>query len=78
MPRGSCHEFVIGRLLIRLSTGELAVPGANGWVGTWAIYRLPRVVEEMPLRYGDTDIVESEDLALGMARQIARLVAKAL
>lgn len=72
------QEFQTGRYLIRIEAAPLAFPGASGWIGPWHIYRLPRASHDVPIRYGDTDIVETDDLALGMARAIASLIARAL
>ena len=72
------QEFQTGRYLIRIEAAALDFPGVSGWVGTWHIYCLPRVPNDMPIRYGDTDIVESADMALGMARSIASLIARSL
>jgi hypothetical protein len=72
------QEFQTGRYLIRIEAAALDFPGVSGCVGTWHIYRLPRVPNDMPIRYGDTDIVETADMALGMARSIASLIARSL
>lgn len=71
-------EFQAGRHLIRIEAAPLHFPGVSGWVGTWHIYRLPRVLNEMPIRYGDTDIVATAEMALGIARSIASLIARSL
>lgn len=72
------EEFQTGRYLIRVDAAPLDFPGISGWVGTWHIYRLPRETKDVHIRYGDTDIVETADLALGMARSIASLIARSL
>jgi hypothetical protein len=72
------QEFQFGRFEIRLAAAQVDLPGVEGWVGTWSIYRLPVDRGEIPLRYGDTDLQESEDMAIGMARTVASLVARSL
>jgi hypothetical protein len=54
------------------------MPGVSGWIGAWAIYRLPRDPWDSPVRYGDTDLENSQSMAMGMARAIAKLVARSL
>lgn len=72
------QEFQAGRYLIRIEAAPLGFPGISGWVGTWHIYRLPYTSDDMPIRYGDTDIVESAEIALGMAKSVASLLALSL
>jgi hypothetical protein len=71
-------EFQMGRWSVDIAAAPLDLPGVTGWVGTWHIYRLPRRSGDMPVRYGDTDIVASADIALGMARSVAILLARSL
>jgi len=54
------------------------LPGVTDWVGTWHIYRLPRRPGDVPIRYGDTDFLETAELALGTAGMTARLIARSL
>lgn len=72
------QEFQTGRYLIRVEAAPLDLPGVTGWVGTWRVYQIPRVSNDMPVRYGDTDIVETADMALGIAQSIASLIARSL
>lgn len=57
----------------------VALPGVEGRVGAWSIYRLPRGVWP-PIRIGETDIGDSEAVAVGMAKAkaIATAVAASL
>ncbi|PXV60707.1 hypothetical protein SAMN04487785_102435 [Dyella jiangningensis] len=63
---------------MRLTAAKVELPKVDGWVGTWAIYQAPLDLGSMPLRYGDTDLQKTEDLAIGMARTVASLVARSL
>jgi hypothetical protein len=72
------QEFVVGNCLVRVEAGKVDLPGVDGWVGTWAIYRIPPREDSMPDRYGDTDVQASEAVALGMAKAIASAVAASL
>lgn len=78
MPSPSPREFQLGRFSALIEATQIDVPGVSGWIGTWHIYRLPRSIGDMPLRYGDTDIVESPTMAIGMARSVVMLVARSL
>lgn len=78
MGMSARREFQFGRFGIRLAAARVDLPGVDGWIGTWAIYRLPIEADETPLRYGDTDLQKSEDVAIGMARTVATLVARSL
>lgn len=71
-------EFQVGRYSVVITAAPLEMPNASGWIGTWRIDRLPRELGDYPMRYGDTDIVESEDMALGIAQAIAAAVARSL
>lgn len=78
MSLPSSGEFRVGRFTILIEAAQLDVAGARQWIDTWHIYQLPRSEGDLPLRYGDTDITESPDMAVGMARAIAKLVARSL
>ena len=78
MPFTTHREFQLGRVAVQLIASAVDLPGVSGWVGTWAIYRLPFDVGDYPLRYGDTDLQANEAIAMGMANAIARAVAIAL
>lgn len=78
MTLAASEEFVIGAFLVRVYAPSIALPGVEGWIGAWAIYRLDEYPHAEPLRIGDTDIEDSEAVALGMARAIASAVAAAL
>jgi len=54
------------------------MPGVDGWIGTWAIYKLPRSPWDEPVRFGDTEMGDSEATVLAQARAIARVVAASL
>lgn len=69
------EEFVVGGCLVRVYASRIALPGVEGWVGAWAIYLLGQEPGSEPLRIGDTDLQESEELALGMAKAVASSVA---
>ena len=71
-------EFQVGRLSIKVAAAAMDLPAVNGWIGTWHIYRLPRRSGDIPIRYGDTDLVETAELALGIAETTARLIARSL
>ncbi len=72
------REFQIGRYSVTVTAAHVDMPNAGGWIGTWQIDRLPLEGGDYPMRYGDTDIVESEDIAIGMAGAIASVVARSL
>jgi hypothetical protein len=78
MSLPSPGEFRVGRFTILIEAAQLEVSSARQWLGTWHIYQRPRSEGDLPLRYGDTDTTESPDLAVGMARAIAKLVARSL
>lgn len=72
------EEFLIGTYLVRVYAAPIVLPGVDGWVGAWAIYLLGREPGSEPVRIGDTDLEESEAIALGMAKAIASAVASSL
>lgn len=74
----SPEEFIVGQALVRVYAAPIALPGVEGWVGAWSIYRLPLEAYREPIRIGDTDVEESEAVAFGMARAIASAVAATL
>jgi len=78
MSNGSLEEFTVGACLVRVYADQVLMPDVVGWVGVWAIYHLPRVPWDSPVRFGDTDLEASQTSALGMARTIAKLVARSL
>lgn len=78
MSNGSLEEFTVGTCLVRVYADQVLMPGVVGWVGVWAIYRLPRVPWDSPVRFGDTDLEASQTSAIGMARAVAKLVARSL
>lgn len=71
-------EFIVGDVLVRVYASPIALPGVEGWVGVWSIYRLPMEIHREPVRIGDTDVEESETVALGMAKAIASAVAASI
>lgn len=74
----SPEEFIVGQALVRVYAAPIAFPGVEGWVGVWSIYQLPVEIYREPVRIGDTDVEESEAVALGMARAIASAVAASI
>lgn len=78
MSLPSLGEFRVGCFTVLIDAARLEIAGAARWIGAWHIYRRPRSEGDLPLRYGDTDTAESPDLAVGMARSIAKLVARSL
>jgi len=56
----------------------MLMPDGDGWVGAWIIYRLPRSPWDDPIRFGDTELVASQAIAVSMAKDIASIVAAAL
>jgi hypothetical protein len=54
------------------------LPSAEGWIGSWEIYRLPWHSRKPPLRVGDTDVQTVKSVALGMAKTIAISVARSI
>ena len=78
MKKQSTHEFFIERMLVRVYASYVSLPGVAGWVGAWAIYDTIREMPSEPVRIGDTDIEESEEIALGTAKAIACAIAVTL
>lgn len=78
MTFSSPSEFQVRRYTVLIEAAQLDIGDGSRWVGTWHIYQLPRSDGDMPVRYGDTDVVQSPDMAVGMARAIAKLVARSL
>lgn len=72
------QRFIVGRCLVHVYASQVDLPGVAGWIGAWAIYRLPRRDGDEPVRIGDTDSEASEGVALGMAKAIASQVALSL
>jgi len=72
------QEFVVGNCLVRVEAGKIDLPGVDGWVGTWSIYRIPPRSDSMPDKCGDTDIQPTEAIALGMAKAVASAIAYSL
>jgi hypothetical protein len=69
------EEMAVGNCLIRLRSARVESPGNAGWVGTWEIYQLPWHRRKRAVHVGETEVVTSERMALGMARTIATAVA---
>lgn len=78
MAGSTRREFQIVRFVVRVDAAQVDLPGVEGWVGTWSIYQIPIRRGDMPMRYGDTDLQATEDMAIGMARTIAKVMAKAM
>lgn len=78
MTLASPEEFIVGQTFVRVYAARVALPGVDGWVGVWSVYHLPLEVYREPARIGDTDIEESETIALGMARAVASAVAASI
>lgn len=78
MPSGSIQEFTVGNCLVRVYADQVYMPGVDGWVGAWAIYKLPRSPWDEPVRFGDTEFGVSQSIAINMAAAIGRLVAASL
>jgi hypothetical protein len=78
MASSTRREFQIGRFAVRVDAAQIDLPGVEGWIGTWPIYEVPIRRGDLPTRYGDTDLQASEDMAIGMARTIAKLMAKTM
>jgi len=72
------HEFLVGGFLVRIYASQIELPGVDGWVGAWAIYRLSAYPGAEPVRIGDTNVEQDEATALGMAKAIASEVAASL
>ena len=72
------QEYFVGRYIVRIAASQADLPGVEGWLGTWAIYRLPLRPGEPPIRFGDTDFQNNESVALGMARTIGLAIARSL
>lgn len=72
------QEFVVGEFLVRVYASPIALPGVEGWIGAWSIYRRNEYPGAQPLRIGDTELEHSEATALGMAKAIASAVVAAL
>jgi len=71
-------EFQLRWHLIRLETVFVRSDSVEGWIGSWSVYYAPVMPGATPLRYGNTDIEESELAALGAAKTVATLVARSL
>jgi len=78
MTFSSPSEFQVRRFAVLIEAAQIDIGDGCRWMGTWHIYRLPRSEGDLPVRYGDTDVVQSPDMAVGMARTIAKLVARSL
>ena len=71
------QEAAVGNCLVRIRSFRIELPGAQGWIDTWEIYRLPWHHRKLPVYMGETDLQMSESLAAGMARTIATVFAAA-
>jgi hypothetical protein len=78
MALASLQEFIVGQFFVRVYAAPIVLPGVEGWIGAWSIYRLPLEIYKEPVRIGDTDVEDSEAVALGMAKTIASAVAASL
>ncbi|MGO4502182.1 MULTISPECIES: hypothetical protein [unclassified Dyella] len=78
MSNASAQEFTVRNYLVRIYADQMLMPDGDGWVGAWIIYRLPRSPWDDPIRFGDTELVASQAIAVSMAKDIASIVAAAL
>lgn len=78
MKMGQTEEYAVGTCLVRVCVTRIDLPGREGWIGSWEIYRLPWNSRKSPLRVGDTDVQTAKSLALGMAKTIAISVARSI
>jgi hypothetical protein len=78
MSLAAPEEFVIGACMVRAQVSPIALPGVEGWVGSWEIYTLPWYGVKKPVHVGRTDVESSAELALGMAKAVASAVAACL
>lgn len=69
------EEMAVGNCLIRVRSVRVEPSGTAGWVGTWEVYQLPWYRKKRAVHVGETEVVTSERMALGMARTIATAIA---
>lgn len=72
------EQFVIGPCFVRVYADIVDLPGAQGWIGAWAIYMSLPDTDTLPVRIGSTDVMTTSELAHGTARAIATAVARSL
>lgn len=72
------ERIVIGPCFVQIHADFVRLPGAEGWIGAWAIYMSLPDTDTLPVRLGSTDVMATSDLAHGTARAIATAVARSL